>query len=174
MRRFPAPKHQCSEYVIYYTILYRGEECLLVWGRGCAYLDCSGQSLFNERENVDDPIVTFRGPVARNRHNTLVLLLWWVCLGPRISVGKPQVSQYTTWIEAVIDRKSVGKLTFSIPAAYIGLLRQVATALLDLLRRAQASTAFRGFNKLGGRYRACTLLLLVSILGCDKRQQWPL
>ena len=81
---------------------------------------------------VDDPIVTFRESVARNRHNALVLLLWWVCLGPRISWGKSQLSQCTTWIGAVIDCKIEGELTFSIPAAYIDKLRQETDALLEL------------------------------------------
>ena len=64
-RRFLAAKHPCSGYVVYYTILFGGGGCPLVWGRGSAYLGRSGQSLFDERKArvqlyVDDPIVTFR------------------------------------------------------------------------------------------------------------------
>ena len=108
-----------------------------MWGRGSAYLGRSGQSMFDEREArvqlyVDDPFVTFRRSVARNRHNALVLLLWWVCLGPRISWGKSQLSQCTTWIGAVIGCKIVGEFTVSIPAAYIDKLRQETDVLLEL------------------------------------------
>ena len=95
-RRCLAAKHPCSGYVVHCTIFFGGGGCPLVWGRGSAFLGRSGQSLFDEREarvqlHVDDPIVTFRGSVARNRHNALVLLLWWVCLGPRISWCESQL-----------------------------------------------------------------------------------
>ncbi|CAK0809933.1 unnamed protein product, partial [Prorocentrum cordatum] len=96
-----------GEFVGYETILFGGGGSPLVWGRTAAFLGRSGQALFSRQEAriqvyVDDPWTAWLGNSAQRARNKVILLLWWLTVGPPVSWRKVQFGTSVTWIGAEV------------------------------------------------------------------------
>ena len=92
-----------GEYLGYETVLFGGAGSPGVWGRAAALLGRSGQSLFDAAEAriqvyVDDPWTVWRGTAEQRERNRVILLLWWLALGPPVSWRKVQLGRAVQWI----------------------------------------------------------------------------
>ena len=123
-------------YIGYETVLFGGAGSPLVWGRAAAFLSRSGQSLFDDWEArietyVDDPWTAWCGDAQTRRKNKVILLLWWLAVGPDISWKKVSIGAQVQWIGACIKISGPGEVTLTLPESFV---EDLARETHDLLQ----------------------------------------
>ncbi|CAE8637383.1 unnamed protein product, partial [Polarella glacialis] len=128
-RKFVVVRHPKKGYVVYDTVLFGGAGCLLVWGRGAAFLGRAGQSLFECDElrievYVDEPLIAIRGTEREATRKMLTLLLFWAAFGPDIAWNKASFGRSATWIGAKFDVLDGENFSVEIPEKYTREMRE--------------------------------------------------
>ena len=107
-----------------------------MWGRAAAFLSRSGLSLFDDWEArietyVDDPWTAWCGDAQTRRKNKVILLLWWLAVGPDISWKKVSIGAQVQWIGACIKISGPGEVTLTLPESFV---EDLARETHDLLQ----------------------------------------
>ena len=145
-----------GEYVGYETVLFGGGGSPGVWGRAAAFLGRSGQALFSTGETriqvyVDDPCTVWRGTPAVRSWNKVILLLWWLVVGPAISWKKLQIGRQVKWIgvQVQLEEKAV---VITLPDKFIAeLLVEVEQILLAAAVPTGQAQEARGQGRVGSQ-----------------------
>ena len=129
----------------YETVLFGGGGSPGVCGRAAAFLGWSGQALFSTGETriqvcVDDPCRVWRGTPAVRSWNKVILLLWWLVVGPAIFWKKLQIGRQVKWIGVQIqleEKAVVITLSRQVHCGVAGGGRAVTTGSSCSYRQAQ-------------------------------------
>ena len=138
-------------YGVYRTAVFGGGGSPLTWGRAAAFFGRSGQSLFpldavRIEIYVDDPWTAFRGTHGEIRRNKVILMLWWIVVGPELSWAKIAHGQSLKWIGAQVTIVSSYEFMISLPDDYAPELATEALRLLGV-----SAPPLQDVRKLTGR-----------------------